>query len=321
MRKEKQKKPPPDPTIPSEEELSEGNWADKIIKELFQKTLPSFLTDILHLPVGKYKTAYLELQRTIEKRTDFLGKLYANGQEKTIAHLEVQTDNFKKMVNRELLYAALILDRYPNWELLQYVFYIGKSKPTMPTQLIKNGINFSFKLIWIKNIYYKEFLKTGKPELMLLAALAGYGKKKPKEVILEVVNEVKKCSNSSADFEKHIEQLHILTNIHNLHQIFEDIMTSISHLVNVEKDPFYKKGIIQGELKGKLEGKLEGKLGRSLEIATNLVLKSDHTDTFIADISGVPEKIVAKIRKIIQDFPNNFREKIAEIHLNQEDLG
>jgi hypothetical protein len=312
LKTKKEKKPPTDPSIASEETPSEGNWADKIIKELFQKTLPSFLTDILKLPAGNYKTAYLELQRTIEKRTDFLGKLYSNSQEKTIVHLEVQNQNEKKMVFRENLYSALILDRYQNWDLIQYVFFIGKRKPTMPTQLKRHGTLFSFKLIWIKDIHYQIFLQTGKPELMLLAALAGYGGKKPKEVMLEVVNEVKKCSNSDAEFEKHIEQLHILTNIHNLQQIFESIMKNISFLIDETKDPYFKRGEVKGELKGELK--------RSVEIATNLIVKSDHDDVFIADISGVPIRIVTEMRKLIKEYPSDYKEHIAAIRVSNVEL-
>jgi hypothetical protein len=315
MSKQKKVKKP-DPTIPNPKAIEEGNWADKIFKELFKETLPTFLTEILHLPAGEYRPAYMELQKTIEKRTDFLGKLFANANSKLIAHVEVQNEDEKNMVYRKLVYFALILDRYKGWDLLQYVFFIGKNKPKMATSLTRNGLNFFFKLIWIKDIHYSEFMKTGKTELMLLAALANYGDKTAKEVMLEVVNEVKKLSKTTEDFEKRIEQLHILSNVHNLHQIFETVMTSISQFINVEKDPFYKKGVIKGMAEGELRGELRGELKSNVKIAINLILKSKHDDAFIADISTIPVENVTKFRSLITEFPDSYMKKIQALMFN-----
>jgi hypothetical protein len=326
------KKPKPDPTILNPEEISEGNWVDKIFKELLNDTLPTFLTEILHFPASQYQTAYIELQHTIEKRTDFLGQIFANKNNKTIVHLEVQNQDKKSMVYSVNVYSALILERYEDWDLEQFVFFIGKDKPQMPTHLKRIGTDFSFKLIWIKDIHYTEFINTGKPELILLAALANYGDKNPTEVIEIVVNEVQKLSKTTEDFEKRIEQLHILTNVHNLHQIFETVMTSISQFIDVEIDPFYKKGVkkgeaigivkgeaigrVEGEAIGRVEGEAIGRVEGKAEMVINLILETNLEDKTIASLAKIPVEIIAKFRLMIKEFPENYKEKIVFFLLN-----
>jgi hypothetical protein len=122
------------------------------------------------------------------------------------------------------------------------------------------------------------------------------------------------------DFEKRIEQLHILSNVHNLHQIFETVMTSISQFINVEKDPFYKKGVIkgiaEGIAEGELRGELRGELKSNIKIAINLILKSDHDDAFIAEISTIPVEKVSQFRSLIAEFPDNYPKKIQTLMFN-----
>jgi hypothetical protein len=89
-------------------------------------------------------------------------------------------------------------------------------------------------------------------------------------------------------------------------------MTSISQFINVEKDPFYKKGVI----KGIAEGELRGELKRSVGIAINLILKSDHDDAFIADISTISVENIAKFRSLIKEFPDTYTKKIQTMMFN-----
>lgn len=68
----------------------EANQYDKVFKETLREGLPTLLTEILKMPTGHFKPVHLELQRTIERKADFIGKLAAPDIPKTIAHLEVQ---------------------------------------------------------------------------------------------------------------------------------------------------------------------------------------------------------------------------------------
>lgn len=112
----------------------------------------------------------------------------------------------------------------------------------MPTILKKSGVDYHFRLIWIKNIHYQEFLETNKPEIMLLGLLAGYGGKSAQEVLTKVVHKIRERTPSELDFQQRVQQLHILSNLHQIQNIFEHVMLNISELIDERKDPFFQRG-------------------------------------------------------------------------------
>ncbi len=297
---------PKHPPGPAAAHSDDANWFDKLFKELLQNSLPQLASEVLHVPASQYRPMPVELHRTLEKRADFLGKLYGSPAEKSLLHLEIQLADERNMVYRELLYAALILDKHKGWELEQIVLCIGPKRPVMPTELQRKRLGFSFRLVWIKDIPYREFLKTGNPELMLLAALADFEGKSPKTVMEEIFNGVHQTTPSQLDFDLKVAQLHIFSGVHNLHQIFDEVMAAISvyELPGLRRDPFYKKG--------KREGKREGIFEGQLIAACNLIRNSDHPDSFVASMTGLEESVVRQIRSILLKNPKATPEAIAE---------
>jgi hypothetical protein len=126
--------------------------------------------------------------------------------------------------------------------------------------------------------------------------------------------------------------LHILTNVHNLHQIFETVMTSISQFIDVEIDPFYKKGvkkgeaigivkgeaigIVKGEAIGRVEGEAIGRVEGKAEMVINLILETNLEDKTIASLANIPVGFIAQFRLMIKEFPENYKEKVVFFLLN-----
>ena len=121
----------PVPTV--SDAKTEVNQYDKVFKETVRAQLPALLTEILKLPAGSFELLHIEFQRTIERKTDFVGILRADGQPDTIVQLEVQTGDDAQMVYRLLFYSGLILPRYPKCDLHQIVLFLGQKRPTMAT--------------------------------------------------------------------------------------------------------------------------------------------------------------------------------------------
>jgi hypothetical protein len=303
---------------------SEPNQYDKIFKEVLRRGTPTLLTEILKVASGKYQPIHPDLQRTIEKKADFLGKLFAVGDAQKIVHLEVQATDDSDMIFRELLYLALILVNYPTWQVEQIVFAIGKERPKMPTFLKRENLDFKFRLIWIKDISYREFLKTGKPEIMLFGILAGFEQKNAQEVMTEIVNEVRRTAKSQLDFERHTEQLHILSHLHTLQEIFRAVMVNISKLIDETQDPFFQRGevigIEKGIEKGIEQGIEKGLSAKTLEIIINLITQSDLPDGLIASIAGSTQNTVEKMREIIVKNPLDYLQKLEEKGLYFSDV-
>ena len=301
--------------------MADGNQYDKLLKEGLRRSVIDLFTLFLGLPEGKYSPQHIEFQKTRERRTDFTFRWEAPGVQRTIVHFEVHGKNEKRLVDRQFDTAALINWHYPSpeWDLIQVVLFIGKRRPTMPTELKKSDYTYRFRLFWVKDFAYRDFLNTGNPYLFLLAALADYEGQSPQTVFLEVVNEARRLLKSDLDFDLFIEQLHMLSNIHNLQQIFNDVYMQLSQLINEKKDPFFQRGKIEGKVEGKIEGEIRGEIRgmseKTLDFTTNLILHSDHDDEFIARMTDLQPKTVAEIRKIIQDHPSDFRDRLKNLDL------
>jgi hypothetical protein len=110
--------------------------------------------------------------------------------------------------------------------------------------------------------------------------------------------------------------LHILTNVHNLHQIFETVMTSISQFIDVEIDPFYKKGVKKGEAIGIVKGEAIGRAEEKVDLVVNFFLKTDFNDVQIAAFANISVSTVTKLRLMVQEFPENYKVKMVYFLLN-----
>ncbi|MEQ1747155.1 MAG: hypothetical protein ABMA02_17120 [Saprospiraceae bacterium] len=73
----------------------------------------------------------------------------------------------------------------------------------MPVTLQRTGLDFKFLLVWIKEIPYQEFLKTGKAELVLMGVLADYGEQTAETVMAEGVNELSRLTPKGMARELH----------------------------------------------------------------------------------------------------------------------
>jgi len=321
------RKTPPQPTD-QKKKRDETNRYDKVVKEALRHALPALLTQVLKVPAAEsFEPLHIELHRTVERRADFLGQVYAVGQSKKIVHFELQAKDEHDMIGRMYLYSGLILVNYLEWDLEQVVLCLSEKRPTMPTELEKTRLHYGFRLIWIKDISYREFLQTRQPELMLLGILAGFEERSAEEVMEEVVNQVRQTAKSSLGFQRHTEQLHILSNLHNLQQIFEKVMFNISELIDETKDPFFQrgeklgiekgieKGLEKGIEKGIEKGKFIGMTEKTLDIAANLILRSDHDDAFIASITGLETSVVTQIRDLLARYPTDFKDRLGDIRI------
>jgi predicted transposase YdaD len=106
-------------------------------------------------------------------------------------------------------------------------------------------------------------------------------------------------------------------------------MLNISEYIDERKDPFFQRGeklgiqrgeqigIERGIEKGIEKGIRLGMTEKTLGIVSNLILRSDHDDAFIASIAGLETRVVAQIRELIRQHPDDFKERLKalDIHL------
>jgi hypothetical protein len=108
------------------------------------------------------------------RQANFVYKVTQNDKE-IIFHLEIQTDNDDTMLERMLLYAALLYEKY-KIPVKQAVLYLGRATNAEANMVTKKDIgyfSYQYALINISQIDYKVFLKF--PKTLVFAILANFG--------------------------------------------------------------------------------------------------------------------------------------------------
>ena len=76
-----------------------------------------------------------------------------------LLHIKFQVKDETTMVDRMLLYYAMLWERYHE-PVKQYVIFIGRRKPKMPTVLQSETLDYRFTLVDIRELNYQNLLDT-----------------------------------------------------------------------------------------------------------------------------------------------------------------
>jgi hypothetical protein len=109
------------------------------------------------------ETLYPELHYTIEREADFIQKVTTKNNQTLIFQIEFQATNEKAMADRRFVYTGLIYQIY-RLPLRQMVSYIGKEPINMSNTLKMPAYEYSYGLINLLQISYKEFINSSIPE-------------------------------------------------------------------------------------------------------------------------------------------------------------
>lgn len=154
---------------------------------------------------------------------------------------------------------------------------IGQNDFTMSTTIQTLDFQYRYNLVPLFKIDHRLFLKSDKIEQKLLAILGNPGMEDPKQILKQIVMDIKNQTTGGLTQDKYLYQLHVLVQLRNLGNQLDEIMVSVNEFFNIERDPVYirgeKKGIQEGIREGIQEGILEGKHKQALEIA--LEMKKD----------------------------------------------
>ncbi len=297
---------------------SEANKYDKIIKENLIRAVPGLMLIFAGLVITGMRPVNVELQKTKEAKADFIAIITDDTGRELVLHIEFQVENDSKMRYRMFEYKGFLIRQYERAQVLQYVIFLGENPPTMETHLSDADLSFRFHLDWLRDINYRELLKTETPELIILALLADFETAPPELVAEQVFEKLKEFAETELEFQRFTNQLRVISNLRNLQPLIDNLMLKISKYFVEERDPLFKKGIEQGIEQGIELGQIEGMTQAKLDIVVNLINKSDHDNFFIAEISGLDISVVKEIRDLVQKYPDNFRSKLKDIRILPE---
>jgi hypothetical protein len=283
---------------------------DLVLKEIFSRAVGKLIS----IATGEKIKENLEdingeLKLLKSLRPDMLFKA---GEK--IFHIEIQAQQDKTLPKRMLLYSVGIEEKFGK-EPVQIVLLVGKGKP--PPSYFRPEFKFlKFRVVDLKKIKPDEFLKSEKPEEVVLGVLAGKYREKP-EVFKKVIRKISKIVKNKKELLKYMEDISFLGGLF-------DVEIKAEHMpiqIDIRKTLFYKWGEREGEKRGLEKGLKEGeKRGKQegLKEAILLDVQIKFGKSKVKEIKTILEKVddvnhLKKIkRKIIEaktwdDFVKVFR--------------
>ncbi len=269
---------------------------DRVFKENAEEIYASLIKALLHIePDAVQDLPQSDLQRTIERKADFLKKVFGtNGSEDYALHIEIQSTNDKTMHKRMLLYHALIYDTY-NLDSQHFIIYVGNEDLAMPAHISHKNLQFSYEIIDIRRYDYEVFLRAITPEEVVLAILGNFHQEQPAIVIEQILQRLQSLAPTELAFGKYASQLEIIAQLRNLQKETLTRIKTMPIVFDLTQTLAYEQGEAKGEAKGEARG--EAKI-MSANIKS-LLTRGKLNPTQIADILDVPIDLVLEIEKSI----------------------
>jgi predicted transposase YdaD len=285
---------------------------DLILKEIFSKAVGIIFWLATGQKIeGKAKILSTEIRFVKSFYPDIL--LEIGGK---IIHIEVQVQQDKTLPERMLDYFYAIRKKYGKTPT-QIVLFVGKGNPPPTKFELKDefqmqNLSFNFIVLDMKKINPDVFIKSDKPEEVLVGILAGKFKDKP-EIIKKVKKRIVEIVKDEKEIAKYIDNISFLAGLFDI----EIKVKPMPIQVDIRKTFLYKWGKEEGLKEGKQEGLKEGRQ-EGLKEAILLGVQIKFGKSKVKEAKTLLEKVddvnyLKKIkRKIIEakswdDFIKTFR--------------
>ena len=220
---------------------------DLVLKEIFSRAIGK----IISIATGEKIHENLEdITTEVKLLKSLRPDLIFRAGEK-IFHIEIQAQQDKTLPKRMLLYSVGIEEKFGK-EPVQIVLFVGKGKP-LPSVFRTEFKTLKFKVVDFKRIDPDEFLKSDKPEEVVLGILAGKFREKP-EVFSKVVRKISKIVKNEKELLKYMEDISFLGGLFDV----EIEVKPMPIEVDIRKTFLYKWVEKEGEQRGFEKGKQEG---------------------------------------------------------------
>jgi hypothetical protein len=287
---------------------------DLVLKEIFSRAVGK----IISIATGeKIKEKLEDINREVKLLKSLRPDMLFKAGEK-IFHIEIQAQQDKTLPKRMLLYSVGIEEKFGK-EPVQIVLFVGKGNPP-PSVFRSEFKSLKFKVVDWKKIDPDEFLKSDKPEEVILGVLAGKYREKP-EVFNKVIRKISKIIKNKKELLKYMEDISFLGSLFDVEIKAEPMPIQI----DIRKTLFYKwgkqEGLREGEKRGIVKGLEKGEkrgLIKGLKKAILLGIQLKFGSSKAKQIKNLLDKIndinrLEKIKKEViraenwEDFTKAFR--------------
>jgi len=224
---------------------------DPILKEIFSKAAGK----IISIAVGEQIHQKIEdITSEIEFVKSLRPDMVFRAGEK-IFHIEIQAQQDKDLPERMLMYSLAIKEKVGQ-KPVQIILFVGKGNP--PPSFFRDEFTIhKFIVLDMKKIDPDEFIKSEKPEEVIVGILAGKFKDKP-EIIERVKKRIVEIVKNEKEITKYIDSISFLAGLF-------DVKVEVKPMpieVDIRKTFLYKwgkeEGLKEGEQRGIVKGLKEG---------------------------------------------------------------
>ena len=186
------------------------NTSDRLLKELFYKAFIPIADELFGFEkIIKAEELTEKLQHTLEREPDFVRRVETVSGARFVLHIEFQSSNDRKMLQRMQQYHALLQMRY-QLPVKQFVLYVGNKPMKMQHKQPPDETFTGYKLKDIREFAVDNFLKAETAEQVLITVLANFEREDAHQIVAATLKRLKELSSSSAMFEKYIIQLTLI---------------------------------------------------------------------------------------------------------------
>jgi predicted transposase YdaD len=234
MEKQKQK---------SREYRKELKRFDPILKEIFSKAAGKLISIATGEQINKeLEDITTEIEFVKSLRPDMV---FRAGNK--IFHIEIQAQQDKDLPERMLIYSLAIKEKFGQ-KPVQIILFVGKGNP--PPPFFKDEFTIhKFIVLDMKKVDPDVFIKSDKPEEVIVGILAGKFKDKP-QTIKKVKKRIVEIVKNEKEIAKYIDSISFLAGLF-------DVKIEVKPMpiqVDIRKTFLYKWGKEEGLKEGKQEG-------------------------------------------------------------------
>ena len=164
---------------------------DIVSKHIIKRLIEDISKYLFNLDLETIEVLETQYQRIEERRADIVVKV-KQADRVYLLHIEIQNSNEKRMPNRMLRYRTDIMALWSDYDIEQYLIYIGHEKLSMADVMIGTGLNYHYHLIDMHDMDCENFLQPNNPDALIIAILCDFKGRNEKEVILYIISELKR---------------------------------------------------------------------------------------------------------------------------------
>ncbi|MBF0343904.1 MAG: hypothetical protein HQL06_06695 [Nitrospirae bacterium] len=224
---------------------------DVLLKDIIKDVPPKFLKILTGYETGRFLD--IQLPDVQVRQPDLLVEV----EDGNIVHIEIQSTDDKSITKRMYEYSALI-NRQFNKLPLQTLLYIGDKEVTTVNRLCNRDVNYSYRVIDVKEVDCCQLLQSDRPEDLVLAILC-----KTDDVDGAIKTIVDRLSVlSPKDAKDYCLKLLYLSNLKKLYNKVKKEVDNMPITFDIRESEMFldgkREGLIEGQKKGLIEGQKKG---------------------------------------------------------------